>query len=180
MKIEAQKDLEKLQHDKEVQTEPETEVRKNSEKSQCHEGVQTKPEISFPFIESKKSSAPEGTLDNPFVVNDDCDFDDHGAVSGDEEEVMEPGQASNPIDDDKFFFGTAFEKVEEFDPHLDDPNPWHPDLKKPLFDSQTIGFRWMVSRHPKGGGLIGDKVGCGKVISDCSCPFDFHEKCIEL
>jgi len=103
---------------------------------------------------------------------DDEELDPHDAVSEDEDLAPDIVEAPNPIDDDKYFFGTAFEKVEEFDNHLDDPNPWHPELKKPLFHSQIIGFRWMASRHSKGGGLIGDKVGCGKVIPlICHCFF---------
>jgi len=98
------------------------------------------------------------------MVDELEEFDTHGAISGDEMDDVDEEEASR-VDDDKFFFGTAFEKVEEFDHYLDQPNPWHPDLSKPLFDSQIIGFRWMVSRHPKGGGLIGDKVGCGKAFS---------------
>lgn len=107
-----------------------------------------------------QTEADLGTKANPLSVDDDDDsLDDHGAISEDEDTEPEP-----PVpDDDKFFFGTAFEKLEEFDHHLDEPNPWHYDLNKPLFPSQIIGFRWMASRHSKGGGLVGDKVGCGKV-----------------
>jgi hypothetical protein len=100
-----------------------------------------------------------GTKEDPFTIEDD--FDNHSAISDDEggEAPTEPAA----VEEDKIFFGSAFEKVEEFDHHIDDKSPWHADLVRPLFDSQIIGFRWMVSRHAKGGGLIGDKVGCGKV-----------------
>lgn len=105
-----------------------------------------------------QTNADVGTKENPLSLDDDDDpLDDHGAVSGDEETEPVP-------DDDKFLFEMAFEKVDEFDHHLDEPNPWHEDLNKPLFPSQIIGFRWMAHRHSKGGGLVGDKVGCGKVF----------------
>ena len=62
-------------------------------------------------------------------------------------------------------YGSAFEKAEQYDKYLNDPNPWHPDLVKPLFASQVIGFRWMTDRHSVGGGIVADKVGLGKVRS---------------
>jgi len=62
-------------------------------------------------------------------------------------------------------YRSAFEKAEQYDKHLDDPNPWHPDLRRPLFSSQVIGFRWMADRHSKGGIIVADKVGIGKVRS---------------
>ena len=108
-----------------------------------------------------QTEAEIGSKENPFLLDDICD--NHEAVSDNEDE--DDADSPEAVDDDKFFFGTAFEKVEEFDGHLDDSNPWHPDLDKPLFPSQIIGFQWMASRHEKGGGLVGDKVGCGKVIS---------------
>lgn len=97
-------------------------------------------------------------------MNDE-DLDPHDAISDDEDIALEPIEPPNPIYDDKYFFGTAFEKVDEFDNCFDDPNPWHPDLKRPLFDSQIIRFQWMASRHSQGGGLIEAKVGCGKATS---------------
>ena len=60
-------------------------------------------------------------------------------------------------------FGSEFEKLDAYESYLDEPNPWHSDLRRPLFPAQIIGFRWMNDRHPLGGGLIADKVGCGKV-----------------
>ena len=77
-------------------------------------------------------------------------FSNHGAISDeDEEDGME---MCPPVsEEDKYFFGTMFEKVEEFDHHLDEPNSWHMDLEKPPFPSQIIGFRWMASRHAQGG-----------------------------
>ena len=106
-----------------------------------------------------------GSKENPLLLEEEDIYDPHDAVSDEEENDDTSKTDSRPApDEDKFFFGTAFEKVEEFDHHLNDLNPWHPDLNKPLFPSQIIGFRWMASRHAKGGGLIGDKVGCGKVL----------------
>ena len=105
-----------------------------------------------------QTDADLGMKENPLSLDDDDDLlDDHGAVSDDEE--------TEPIpDEDKFFFGMAFEKVDEFDYHHDEPNPWHEDLNKPLFPPQIIGFHWMAHRHSKGGGLVGDKIGWEKVF----------------
>jgi hypothetical protein len=99
------------------------------------------------------------------TLNDDNDLPGRGAILDVELEESGTVPAEDASEEDKFFFGTAFEKVAEFDHHLDDPNPWHPDSLKPLFPSQIIGFRWMMSRHRHGRGLIGDKVGYGKVLS---------------
>lgn len=141
-------------------------IGEQSEEPQISKAVQTEPvleEVPRPEPPFPGPNGFEGgTLANPFTVEDE-DLDPHDAISDDEDNAPELVEPPNPIDDDKYFFGTAFEKADEFDNHLDDPNPWHPDLKRPLFDSQIIGFRWMASRHSKGGGLIGDKVGCGKV-----------------
>jgi SNF2 family DNA or RNA helicase len=129
------------------------------------ESVEAPTQTDVPVLADKavQTDADMGTKDNPFLLDDDDLFNPHGAVSDeDEEDITEADPPA--VDDDKFFYGTAFEKVEEFDHHLDESNPWHPDLSKPLFPSQIIGFRWMASRHVKGGGLVGDKVGCGKVI----------------
>jgi hypothetical protein len=134
----------------------------------AHKAVQTAPEsdvISPGADEERNERRPDrGTKENPLNIDDDEEFNPHGAVSDDEPFNTEKS-ALQPSEEDKFFFGSVFEKVEEFDRHLDDPNPFHPDLVKPLFPSQIIGFRWMLSRHGRGGGLIGDKVGCGKVLS---------------
>ena len=99
-------------------------------------------------------------IEDSSLITDDSDDEEQGkdAVSDDEEE-KEDKEADN------FVFGTAFEKVEEYDRFLDHENPWHRDLHRPLFPSQIIGYRWMIDRHSKGGGLVGDKVGCGKVYS---------------
>ena len=107
-----------------------------------------------------------GTKEDPVSLDDDDRIDNHQAISDDE---MEDTALAEPTvhEEDKFFFGSVFEKVEEYDHHLDEPNPWHPDLAKALFHSQIIGFRWMTGRHSKGGGLIGDKVGCGKILFPC-------------
>src|SRR5271163_1293799 len=59
--------------------------------------------------------------------------------------------------DDDIVTGAAFEKAEEYDHYLDDPNPWHEELRIPLFPAQIIGFRWMMDRHFVGGGLVADK-----------------------
>jgi hypothetical protein len=68
-----------------------------------------------------------------------------------------------------FSYGTAFEKL-EYESYIDKPNPWHADLRKPLFPAQVIGFRWMFERHGKGGGVVADKVGIGKVSISASVP----------
>ena len=78
-----------------------------------------------------QTEAEIGSKENPFLLDDICD--NHKAVSGDEDE--DDTDSPEAVDDDKLFFGTAFEKVEEFDHHLDDSNPWHLDLDKPLFPS---------------------------------------------
>ena len=143
-------------------------IGEHSDKPQISKAVQTEPvleEVPQPEPPGPGPNTSEwGTQANPFILDDE-DLDPHDAISDDEDIAPGPVELPNPIDDDKYFFGTEFEKVDEFDSHLDEPNPWHPDLKRPLFDSQIIGFRWMASRHSKGGGLIGDKVGCGKVTS---------------
>jgi hypothetical protein len=95
-----------------------------------------------------------GTELSPIVIPDDDDGLSIISVSDDGEDK---------VTDEDLLCDSAFEKVEEFAHHLEERNPWHPDLSKKLFPSQIIGFRWMASRHPKGGGLVGDKVGCGKV-----------------
>jgi hypothetical protein len=91
-----------------------------------------------------------------------ADEDNIITISSDDEEptALEPEE----IAEDKLEYGTAFEKIEDYDRYLDEPNPWHPHLKRELFPAQIIGFRWMADRHNKGGAIIGDKVGCGKVF----------------
>jgi hypothetical protein len=105
-----------------------------------------------------------GSKNNPLTLNDEVT---PGGISEDELDDLDRAAEVQTLEEDRFFFGTVFEKVEDFDHHIDDRNPWHPDLIKHLFPSQIIGFRWMLSRHSKGGGLIGDKVGGGKVLSQC-------------
>lgn len=61
--------------------------------------------------------------------------------------------------------GSGFDKSQDYDGCLDEPNPWHGDLQKTLRPSQIIGFRWMLDRHSHGGGLVADKVGTGKVCT---------------
>jgi len=87
-------------------------------------------------------------------------LDDEGKISDDDD--VEPENADN--EGEELASGSAFEKVDKYGRHLDDPNPWHPHLRKPLFPSQIICFRWMIDRHKEGGGIVGDKVGVGKVI----------------
>jgi hypothetical protein len=99
------------------------------------------------------------------AVSDDDELEE-GAVGDLETEIVQPDLTDN------FIFGTEFEKVVDYDHYLDEKNPWHEDLVKPLFDAQIIGFHWMIDQHEKGGGLVGDKVGCGKVLppsSHCLC-----------
>jgi SNF2 family DNA or RNA helicase len=113
--------------------------------------------------EQVKGVHGDGTKAVPYMVDED---DEVINLSGDEESPLER-QAGEEVDEE-LEYGTAFEKVEEYDHYIgtiEKPvsNPWHPDLKKKLFPSQIIGFRWMADRHAKGGGIVGDKVGCGKV-----------------
>ena len=98
----------------------------------------------------------DGSYDGGAVSDDDKL--EEGAVGDLKTEIVQPDLTDN------FIFGTEFEKVGEYDHYLDEKNPWHEDLVKPLFDAQIIGFRWMADQHEKGGGLVGDKVGCGKVL----------------
>lgn len=131
------------------------------------ESAEAATQTDSPVVADKavQTDTDLGSKENPFLLDDDL-YNPHDAVSDEEDaDDMTETEPPRPANDDKFFFGTAFEKVEEFDHHLDDPNPWHPDLNRPLFPSQIIGFRWMASRHARGGGLVGDKVGCGKVLS---------------
>jgi hypothetical protein len=130
-------------------------IREHSEEPQNSKAVQTEP--IFEEVPQPEPLSPEptvferGTQANPFTWNDE-DVDPHDSISDEDDIGPELVEPLNPTDDHKYFFGTAFEKADEFDNHLDDPNPWHPDLKRPLFDSEIIGFGWMTIRHSKGGG----------------------------
>jgi SNF2-related domain len=100
-------------------------------------------------------SGSDSDVDNTRLADDeDWEWNDH---PDEDEQVTE--------EVDKLFDsgGTAFEKLDLYDKYLDDPNPWHPDLRRSLFPCQVIGLHWMQDRHALGGGLIADKVGTGKV-----------------
>jgi hypothetical protein len=80
-------------------------------------------------------------------------------ISDDEDDRKEP-----PLEED-IEYGSAFSKADEYDKYLDEIIPWHSDLRRPLFPSRIISFRWMTDRHGKGGGIVAVKVGIGKVRS---------------
>ena len=81
-------------------------------------------------------------------------------ISDDEDERKEP-----PLEED-IEYGSAFSKADEYDKYyLDEINPWHSDLRRPLFPSRIISFGWMTDRHGKGRGIVAVKVGIGKVSS---------------
>jgi|ERR1700738_3358736 hypothetical protein len=71
-------------------------------------------------------------------------------------------QVDKDVEDNRLLVGNEFEKL-EYDERLDDSNPWHGDLKKPLLPAQVIGFHFLCDRHGHGGALVADRVGCGKV-----------------
>lgn len=80
------------------------------------------------------------------------------------DEILGGCEAETELETTELSYGTAFEKL-EYEPCIDETNPWHPDLRRPLFPSQVIGDRWMRDRHLKHGGLVQDRVGLGKVYS---------------
>ena len=92
-----------------------------STESSINKEIQTEP-----IVEESKGSGSNvfegGTQEHP-VMLDDEELDPHETVSDDEDLTADPVESLNLIEDDKYFFGTVFEKVEEFDHHLDDPNP---------------------------------------------------------
>jgi hypothetical protein len=93
------------------------------------------------------------------ISDEEEDEEEYKDEDGDADDTQEiPATEELPLQ-----AGEAFDKSQEFDRYLNDPNPWHPDLRRKLFQAQVIGFRWMADRHTKGGGLIFDAVGCGKV-----------------
>jgi len=136
----------------------------------------------IPSMECPSSEAPispaTGTATKPVCLSDQ-DFEDDDDEKEDEQDVdcgfkledqkNEGGETPEIIDltasEDGIIFGTEFEKADLYDDRLDGPNPWHQDLRRELYQAQIIGYNWMIDRHPVGGGLVADKVGCGKVIS---------------
>lgn len=102
--------------------------------------------------------------------------------SGDEsdglDEVDRDLNSAVEVDDpaDDLMVGNLFEKTDEYEKFLDGPNPPSTALRRPLRASQVIGSRWMLDRHTKGGGLVKDKVGTGKVRDYCVQPYDRHIK----
>ena len=112
----------------------------------------------------------------PIIVSEDADDEIEDDGKGVDDEDADPdagfrdsgGEANDASTIDltasgDIVFGSEFEKLDVYEKFLDDPNPWHPDLRRELFPSQVIGYHWMLDRHNLGGGLVADKVGCGKV-----------------
>jgi len=93
--------------------------------------------------------------------------------SGDESDGLDevdrdlnsPMEDEDPADD--LMVGNLFEKTDAYEKFLDDTNPPSTALRKVLRPSQVIGSRWMLDQHMKGGGLVKDKVGTGKVRDHC-------------
>jgi hypothetical protein len=79
----------------------------------------------------------------------------------DENEII--GEPPVELEEQELQYGTAFEKLDEYSHRLGGPNPWHRELKRPLFPAQIIGSLWMRDRDSVGGGLVQDQVGMGKV-----------------
>ena len=96
------------------------------------------PTDETPFIPSKEDA---GALDRGSRGSQDhqwnLELDEDNIIVDDEELSPERGDP----DEEELTFGSAFEKLDEYDHHLDSPNPWHTDLQKPLFASQIICFR---------------------------------------
>jgi len=99
---------------------------------------------------------------NPFSPRIGAPFESPPPSPKDESGIL--GAAEPTLEEPDLDYGTAFEKVEEYAHFLKDGNPWHPDIKRDLYPTQIIGFRWIMDRHHVGGGLIADKVGTGKVL----------------
>jgi hypothetical protein len=138
--------------------EPTSESPRDCDTSHIH---QSGPfDLVFPEIAHTPPRIPGSSKNDPIEIKDEEEIN----MSEDEEE--ECTQKTPGVEaEEQFLFGTEMEKKEEYDHYLDDPNPWHNDLKKKLFPAQIIGFRWMADRHFKGGGIVGDCVGCGKVTT---------------
>ena len=131
------------------------------------------PHIPATGVEKQSSPQPEGSgpkRDRPLSsIGKDranpIDLDDFD--EGDSEQHEGRTSDDEPLDPGKenLVFGTEFKKVAQYDHCLDEgDNPWNIALHRPLYPSQVIGFRWMLDRHRHGGGLVADKVGCGKVV----------------
>ena len=71
----------------------------------------------------------------PRTFNKIIDLTEHDPDSGDDDLLED-----NPRTE-SFEFGSAFEKVAEFEKYLDGPNPWDPDFAVKLFLCQIISFR---------------------------------------
>jgi len=133
--------------------------------------LDAQPKVITPLPSPESSAQPEESgpkcdyslrEDRANPINlDDFDEDDG-------KQNQEGTSEDEPLDLDKenFVFGTEFGKVAEYGHCLDNcVNPWNIGLRRPLYPSQIIGFNWMLDRHSHGGGLVADKVGCGKVVS---------------
>ena len=83
--------------------------------------------------------APGQTYEFPLLIEDD-EFDNQGAVS--DNETLD---TSVPAVDESFVYGTACEKVDEYDGYLDEQNPWHPDLAKPLLVRSLDFIGWPIA-----------------------------------
>lgn len=103
------------------------------------------------------------------IIELDSDSEEESDGLDDVDKELQAGTEGDDDDDDDseanrlIMFGRGFDKAQEYDHYLDEPNPWHEDLKKPLRTSQIIGFRWMLDRHVHGCGLVANIVGIGKV-----------------
>jgi hypothetical protein len=93
--------------------------------------IEDPQETPPPMIEDPEEQLSPGTQFNPFTIeSDDRDIsvdEDVQSICGDKEEELQ--------------FGSAFEKLDEYDRYLDGKNPWHAELRKSLFPSQIICFR---------------------------------------
>ena len=107
-----------------------------------------------------------GEKNDPIYLDEEYETDNLEEEFSKSDLDMGAHQGDRDLD---FSYGTAFEKL-EYESYIDKPNPWHADLRKPLFPAQVIGFRWMFERHGKGGGVVADKVGIGKVSISASVP----------
>ena len=102
----------------------------------------------------------DGETDNDEYEEQDSDEEDRVLTPlPEEEDLPDPEKLLDELLGDS----TAFEKLQDYGKFLSEENPWHPSLQRKLFPSQIIGYHWMLDRHKAGGGLVADKVGCGKV-----------------
>jgi hypothetical protein len=129
-------------------------------------GPQPKPHASAEQNECRDGFFIDLTESDPEI---DLTADtEEGEIEEEEKAAAEQIKETEEQEIRAFMTARLFEHS-EYERHLDGEsdgaatNPWHPDLVRPLFPSQLIGFRWMLDRHGEGGGIVADKVGCGKV-----------------